>query len=323
MSNIAVLSDHQRALLTAAGAAPSVLNTQPWLFRFSGRMVELHADNRRLLRVMDTFGRQLTISCGAALHNLRVAARRLGYEPVVRMLPDPSRPSLLASVDLSRLRAPTATDERLYAAIGRRHTARGAYSGERLPAELVARLEEAAANEGGVLRALPRDELATFLDLVKQADAELRARPGVREELARWVGGDGAERSEGLPAAVLGLRDVSPRPAIRDFAPDVDVPGRPAGRSEAEPNLMLLSTYGDHQVNWLRAGQALQRVLLEVTTLDLVASFLSQPLEDEHVRSWVRDPGAPMTYPQMVLRVGHGAPGPASPRRPIDELLLA
>lgn len=43
----------------------------------------------------------MRISCGAALFNLRLAARHLGHLPEVRLLPDPQRPGLLAEVDFS------------------------------------------------------------------------------------------------------------------------------------------------------------------------------------------------------------------------------
>jgi hypothetical protein len=43
----------------------------------------------------------LLISCGAALMNVRLALRALGYEPQMRVLPDPARPALpaVAGVD--------------------------------------------------------------------------------------------------------------------------------------------------------------------------------------------------------------------------------
>ncbi len=322
MTTLAALSDHQRLLLTAAGAAPSVLNAQPWLFRFAGQAVELYEHTTRRLPALDPHGRQLAISCGAALLNLRIAARRLGYEPVARLLPDPSRPTLLASVDLSRRRPPGAVDERLFAAIGRRHTARAAYSDERLPVELAARLEDVAESEGAVLRVLPRAELATMLELVARADDALRQRQAVRDELTLWVGDGAVRRHDGLPTSALGMVDLANPPAIRDFELRAPACGRPLGRSEAQPNLLLLSTYGDRAADWLRAGQALQRLLLEVSAAGLVASFLSQPVEDERVRAWVRDPERPLTRPQMVLRVGRGEPGPATPRRPVTDLVL-
>ena len=88
-------------LIATAARAPSVHNTQPWRFRAGHDVIELYADQRRKLRV-DPVGREMLISCGAALFGLRLAVRSLGYLPVVELLPDPARLRLLAQVRLAR-----------------------------------------------------------------------------------------------------------------------------------------------------------------------------------------------------------------------------
>src|SRR6266849_1955430 len=84
-------------LIATAARAPSVHNTQPWRFRAGQYVIELYADQRRKLRV-DPAGREMLISCGAALFGLRLAVRSLGYLPVVKLLPDPARLRLLAGL---------------------------------------------------------------------------------------------------------------------------------------------------------------------------------------------------------------------------------
>ena len=67
-----------RFLARYAILAPSGHNTQPWLFRIRNGVLALRADRTRALPVVDPDDRELTISCGAALFNLRAAARGLG-----------------------------------------------------------------------------------------------------------------------------------------------------------------------------------------------------------------------------------------------------
>src|SRR6266498_2638474 len=81
-----------------AGPAPSVHNTQPWWFRVAGPALELHADPQRGLPAADPSGREMFISCGAALFGLRLAVRGLGCHPAMQLLPDPEQPDLLARV---------------------------------------------------------------------------------------------------------------------------------------------------------------------------------------------------------------------------------
>jgi hypothetical protein len=73
-------------LIGTAARTPSVHNTQPWRFRVGEYAIELYADQRRKLRV-DPVGREMLISCGAALFGLRLAVRSLGYLLVVELLP--------------------------------------------------------------------------------------------------------------------------------------------------------------------------------------------------------------------------------------------
>jgi nitroreductase len=89
---------------------------------------------------------------------------------------------------------------------------------------------------------------------------------------------------------------------------------------EENPQLAVLSTVGGTRLDWLRAGQAMQRVLLSATVRGIAAAPLTQPLETTD--AWlVRDAHSGVERPQMILRLGYGLPAPATPRRPVDEFL--
>ena len=94
-------------LIDAAKAAPSVLNTQPWLFEIvADDRINLRAERERWLKYIDPKRRELFISCGAALFNLRLAVRVAGHDPVVWLMPDEkNQPDLLASVEIVSTRA--------------------------------------------------------------------------------------------------------------------------------------------------------------------------------------------------------------------------
>ena len=87
-----------RRLVAAATAAPSLHNSQPWRFVLHPDRVELHADPGRLLPVADPMGRELHISCGAALFNLKVAMRARGRHARPRLLPSPDDRRHLATL---------------------------------------------------------------------------------------------------------------------------------------------------------------------------------------------------------------------------------
>nr|WP_189934838.1 nitroreductase [Streptomyces sulfonofaciens] len=309
-----------KALVDDAVAAPSVHNAQPWRFRYlrdSGELL-LYADPARALPVEDPSGRELRLGCGAALLNLRVAAERRGWEPSVTLLPEPGEPELLASVVLAA-GGPAAGDlAGLYPALHRRHSSRHPFTGERIPAEVLDELSGAAVAEGVRLVFPDRWHVETLLDLLRDAGTLEAASDEVLAEVARWTSGAG--RGEGVPVSAYGPRPRDGRAAVRDFAG----PRSPSGSTaafEKAPCLALLGTREDRPVDWLRAGQGLERVLLRATLDGLAVSLDSQALEWPELRWALRDPQSAMGHVQMLLRLGYGPEAPATPRRPVDEVL--
>src|SRR5215472_8067432 len=95
--------------------APSVHNTQPWWFSGDSTGLSLYADPARQLPVADPAGREMLISCGAALFTARLALRAAGYAPHAQILPDPARPLLVARLSWPHRLAPTGYECRLSA----------------------------------------------------------------------------------------------------------------------------------------------------------------------------------------------------------------
>ncbi|MET9405002.1 nitroreductase family protein [Streptomyces sp. NPDC002935] len=314
------------ALVTDATAAPSLHNAQPWAFRYlrDTGVLRLYADPERTLPRTDPENRGLRIGCGAALLNLRVAAAAAGLAPVVRLMPDPALAEFLAEVHLCGTGPPDDALARLAPSIQLRHSSRLAFRDKEVPAATKERLAEAARAEGAQLRFPDTWHVQSILASVRDAEDREALEPGVREETVRWTRtepstADGA--ADGIPAEAFGPRQRGASAPVRDFAVGRPVPGRGWARFEQNPNIALLGTARDEPVDWLCAGQALERVLLQATTDGLVASLTSQPLEWSEIRWAVRDPFSAMAHVQMVIRLGYGPEGPASPRRPVADLL--
>ena len=304
-------------LLHAATLAPSMHNTQPWRFRLLRDIetIEVYADPDRMLPRSDPHGRAVHIACGAAVFNLRVAAAAAGRRAVARLLPAPAEPLLLATVRLGGQHRPDEADRELYAAIPARHTNRGPYSGRPVPPGVLAELVAAAQFEGAALALPGHDETYRLLRLIADAECDLIGDPAYHEELARWAGGE--RDKDGIPGSAAGPRDPRGSTPVRDF-----LPGHTVGYAwfEEQPQLAVLSTAAGTRADWLRAGQALQRVLLTATQRGIAASPLTQPLETSD--AWqARDPASGRGAPQLILRIGYGLPAPATPRRPVSEVL--
>jgi hypothetical protein len=160
-----------RLAVTAAVLAPSVDNTQPWWFSQEQHEISVHADIERRLDVADPSGREMLISCGAALLTIRLALRQLGFVPVTSILPDPDRPGLVARVSWAEQVPAADYEERLYRGIERRYTHRNGFLPEPPPARVLAELCEEAAREGTILRiADTSDERAALAAAVTAAE---------------------------------------------------------------------------------------------------------------------------------------------------------
>src|SRR6516225_4285696 len=131
-----------RYVVAAAVWAPSVHNTQPWRFTAGGQQISLHADAGRQLRVADPDGREMMISCGAALFTARLAVRSLGFVPEADVLPDPGRPLLVARLSWPRRAARTEFEQRLFGLVRQRRTHRSGFDPVPLPPGLLAELRE-------------------------------------------------------------------------------------------------------------------------------------------------------------------------------------
>lgn len=308
-----------RGLVADAVRAPSSHNTQPWLFSRDGGAIELLADRLRALPVNDPHDRELTVSCGAALLNLRVAVARSGRTASVDPLPAGTDGDLLARLTVGS-GDPDPALAALHPGVAARRTCRGPFTEQPLDPALVEQLGRAAALEGAVLVPVTApDRRQTVHRLVEEGDRAQFDDAHWRRELAAWL--HPRRRGDGLPVPALAV------PAVRFAVATLDMGERTAAhdlqRARDAPLLAVLTTAGDEPADWLAAGQALERLLLVAAVAGVQASYLNQPCQVAALRPRLRAALPGDGFPQLVLRLGHPAePPPAAPRRPVDDVLV-
>ncbi len=325
----ALSRDQVHFLIETAARAPSVHNTQPWRFHVGPDGLELHADRSRQLAAVNPFGRQLLISCGAALYGLRLAVRLLGYLPLVDLLPEAGQPDLLARARVGGQAPLSHADWTMLAAVPHRHTHRGPFSPEPIPDGLLPRLQRDAVAEGASLELLDPAARTRMRQLARVAARWQHRDPAIRAEVRRWTRAPGHSARDGVPAFAY-----SPAPAGSDGPADpvagklaerdFDL-GRHTGRLDRDgpppAASAFLVTDADTPADWLRAGQALNRMLIHAASEWVFAALNSQPTEAAAVRDLVRTrlglPGAP----QILLEFGRAHTASATARRPVEDLL--
>ncbi|TWF75150.1 nitroreductase family protein [Pseudonocardia hierapolitana] len=310
--------------------APSVHNSQPWRWRIGSDEVRLHADPQRHLVATDPDRRDLVLSCGAALHHLRVALAARGLRADIRRLPDPEDSTHLATVEVRPGGEPA--DAALFPAIAERRTDRRRMSRRPVPAQHLNTLVEHAARNGATLVPVTRPAMRRQLvAAIVTAQRLQREDVGYASELRMWTnrlpGGRDGVPAANVAAPLIGTLDPSPlrRFGRAELAQAARVAGH--GRGDDAAELLVVTTAGDETADRLRAGEATSAVLLAATRIGLATTPLSQAMEIDSSRLQVQRNvlGTP-EFPQLVIRVGWSASGapapPATPRRELRSVLL-
>jgi nitroreductase len=313
-------TDTLQVVLNLATRAPSIHNTQPWRWRVDTASLDLYSEPNMQLHNTDPDGRDLILSCGAALHHCVVALGAMGWKAKVHRFPDHDDTSYLATIEVQP-HTPDHADITLAAAIPRRRTDRRAYSSWPVAGGDIALMAARAARSGVMLRQV--DALERMNKIVAQAVWDHSTNRDYLHELTMWSGR--YDSVAGVPA-----RNTPPSERT---AP---IPGRlfagpglaPSAASPADDGaaILALGTEGDDRLFRLRAGEATSVVLLTATALGLACCPISETLEIRQTREAVRaDVFGASGYPQMLLRVGwapvNADPLPPTPRRRLSHVV--
>lgn len=320
------MAEKARFAVSYAILAPSSHNTQPWRFTVFDRELLVSADRSRALPVIDPFDRELTISCSAALFNLRVVFSHFDIPIEIALFPQSADPDILARIVFASGGATVPDIAHLLQAITLRATNRLPFAREDLPKDLVERIVSAAAAEGvDAVVAQSEADRARIGALVAEADREQFNNPSFRRELASWI--HSSHRDDGMPAYSQGvgplLDATTPVAAmvIRTFDVGHGVAATHEELARGSPLLLVLSTTTDNNEAWLATGQALQRLLLVAAISGHSASYLNQPIEVPELRKRLAVEMGTARFPQLILRLGRGPAVPHSPRRPVTDVI--
>ncbi len=311
-------------LIRYAVLAPSGHNTQPWSFRIVEGGVEVYADFSRRLPVVDQANRELLMSLGAAITNLRVAAARFGFDTTVRYETSLEEDLPVALVTLTETCCPDASLSRLFPAIAVRRTNRQRFADRPIDDAALAALCDFIDEQSDTIRfVLPHDR-SRVAQLVADGDLTLMDNTAFRCELAAWMRANESSAADGICGDAFGI--PGPMSALGPWLMrSVDLgPAQSKHDRELAENAagLIVVTADDNRTSLIRAGEALERLLLLLTKLGIQYSFLNQPVEVDALRaelwSMMRSPKPP----QLLLRIGYAAPvRRPMPRRPVEEVL--
>ncbi|MEE2031474.1 Acg family FMN-binding oxidoreductase [Rhodococcus chondri] len=309
-----------RVAVTLACRAPSVHNSQPWRWHYTNGRLELSGDRSRVLPMMDPSGRQLVISCGAALDHLRVAFTALKWSTRIDRLPEGLHSETLATIGFGRDARPASHDFDLLSSIRRRYSDRRPFG----PAAEIERVVAAAVAPPHVqVTTVPQDGRAVLAAATELSAASRRYDTAYQDELHWWTGH--STTTSGIPREALIPADLRRRVDVGRLFPAgskgaADTPMPDADRS----TVLVISTDTDERPDWLAAGETLSALLLAATVEGLATCPLTHVTELKSSRNMIAHLLPEEGYPQALIRIGkvesEGRPQ-ATPRLPTDAVL--
>ncbi|MET0864348.1 MAG: hypothetical protein ABWZ98_08420 [Nakamurella sp.] len=273
--------------VAVAVLAASPHNTQPWMFGIRSDAIDVFVDTSRGTGAVDPLRREQYVGLGCAIENLVLGCLARGLHPEVTLLPEGPDSTRVAHVSLS---AGAATSSPLYEAVGDRHTNRGPYDGQPVPAELLATLVDGTGLPGLAVQWITDPEpMATMGRLLIDAAAALIADEQQSQDGFAWFrsSNDDVQRyrdglvldGQGLNPAVLGMAKLLPassRTAGDQFWLEQT---RTVHTATAAAYGVIVTSSPDDRAIQLDAGRLLQRIHLSATSKGVALQHMNQITE--------------------------------------------
>lgn len=314
-------------IIYPAVLAPSAHNTQPWKFRIANGAIDVYVDWGRHLRVSDPTLRQLYISVGCAIANMKIAASFWGYEYEVRYFPEGEgrQEAVARMILLNPAGGPRGDMAALYSAISQRRTNRSMYDQK----ALTDNEREAIMHNGDSTTIFidDRDKIEQLAHVSEEGTFHTLSRKDFREELSHWVRNSWTEQHDGMPGYAMGMPAPMSlvAPMMIRIVP-IHIQEAPKTKKQVETASALIVFVGvDSFHDWVKTGESFEQVWLNATAVGLAAMPVVAAIEaGQAYRGRLQEIAGAAKLPLSMLRIGHAEKNNlrATPRRTIDECLV-
>ena len=286
-----------KKLVTAAAAAPSTGNDQPWKWFYKKGVLYLFHDEFRSFSFGDFQKTASFISFGAAYENLNIRALNLGLETSYTLFPDPSTEKLVATIRFRKLTINPQLEllKPLGKAIFNRHTNRFLAPKVSIGEELLVRLQTLAESiPGAKFKYFTADKDLRGLAMIIGACDKIRLLNAdghydfVHREM-RWSNEEAELTRDGIDIQTLGLgnslmaamgviRSEKVIQAVKDLGGG-NALGMLAMRTVSTASALCMISLPVYSLkNFFEGGRSMERFWLEATNLNLAIHPLISPL---------------------------------------------
>lgn len=306
--------------------APSLYNSQPWLWVADNGRLDLFLDRTRVMDT-DRSTREAYISCGALIDHLRVAMAARGWLAHLDRFPDPNNSEHLVRVEFTALGCVTDDQRRRATAILKRRT-------DRLPlmAPFCAPndwdsfepwLRSKVGDHPVRLDVLPDEMRPRLAEAARLTDSLRLYDIPYHSELSWWTAP--FEMSEGIPYSSLVSAAESSRVGVNRAFPYTHNRERRAEVGLDHSKILMLTTDDDEPASALRCGEALSVILLECTMAGMATCPVTHLTELSVSRELLAALTDHLDLPQVLVRVGIASTldksPPPTPRRSLTDVL--
>ena len=289
-------------IVATAALAPCGMGARSWIFDTRHDVVRILRDARQKIDGYPTDRRNEVIACGSALMCLRIAAARYGLQIDGGLVINPDAPDLIAQ---ARIVTGTPDDLR-FLEQGKRSLTIGvkAFRPERPEPDVLKTLRSGAASENVWLEELDGPNRKTVGALVAQAGAIRRIDLSWQSAAARAPGPMDRTGDVGAPSpAAFGTRRLPP-----GFGQVARKNLRACDIAETAPLLVVVGTGLDRPDDWLRTGQALERLFLTAAQRGLLTLPCNRPIGVPHLRKRLQSLCKAQGVAQSLLCLGYPDP---------------
>lgn len=296
-------------LVNFAVLAPSVHNTQPWLFRVLDHTIEIYADRSRALPVVDPDDRSLIISCGSCIQLFQRVLDAFRMEYSISLFPDLADPDLLARIRVSS--GPKGEqDEQLMNAILKRNTIRRGFQTLPLP----------PAFNDHFIKGIK--DLPDFLCVVEEREAEALVLRQVQETERSYQNDKRYRRENDSWMHPMRKRSQDGIPMNPDEQTTMDSCWTSNEIPDHATMLMIMTEPTDTPRAWLETGEHLMEVLLEASSFGVNAAIMNLPTTSTELRAVIKPLVGCVGDPILLLRFGRPRRKLVTPRRPSVDVML-
>ena len=277
-----ISQDAMTFLVKAGAQAPSGDNCQPWKFDMRENRIDLFLDPLKDESFFNVNQIASLISCGAVIENIKIAASALGLNTRIESFEPKKNDNQVAGIDLlpGGDQADPLSDQ-----IWKRHTNRKFYDKKPLPQsvtdQLISSIEDFPETDLQVITDRKKmKKLAKMIFQVDRIRTEYRPLHDHLMSMIRFTDQEMIETRDGLPlknleagiAGELFLKMTKPW-AVMNMMNRIGV-GRMVALHSYQgmvnsSGIGLLTVNGTSGIDFLKGGQALQRLWLTLTSLGL------------------------------------------------------